>query len=152
MKSLHKVASLGVLISFTAMILTVTLQIFSRFLLDSSPSWTEEAARAFFIYTIAFGVGAGIQNGSFVRLELIHRYLKARHIQLLDATVWALVVIFTGTISYYAWLFLQFGFNEKSPAMEIPMAFVFAGMFILMILMFIFSINVLVRTLTKTDK
>lgn len=152
MKQLHKIARLGVLISFTAMILTVMLQIFSRFLLESTPSWTEEAARAFFIYTIAFGVGAGIQNGSFVRLELIHRYLKTRHMQILDASVWATIVIFTGIISYFALVFLQYGFDEKSPAMEIPMALVFAGLFILMIIMFIFSANLLVRTLTTSDK
>ncbi|MCC5931930.1 MAG: TRAP transporter small permease [Cyclobacteriaceae bacterium] len=134
------------------MILTVTLQIFSRFLLESTPSWTEEAARAFFIYTIAFGVGSGIQNGSFVRLELIHRYLKEESIKILDATVWALVVVFMGISSYYAWVFLQYGFDETSPAMEIPMAFVFAGLFILMVMMLIFSIDVLIRILFNPKK
>lgn len=152
MKPLHKLARLGVLISFTAMILTVMLQIFSRFFMDSTPSWTEEAARAFFIYTIAFGVGAGIQNGSFVRLELVHRYLKTRFVQILDATVWALVVVFTGIISYHGLVFLQFGLDEKSPAMEISMTWVFAGLCILMIMMFIFSAEVLYRTMTKSDK
>ena len=51
-----KILSAGTLISTLALLSSVIIQIYGRFFMESAPSWTEEAARVFFIYTMSFGV------------------------------------------------------------------------------------------------
>ena len=45
---------------YLAFCICVLIQIISRNLLPSAPSWTEEAARYTFIYMVAFGCGVAI--------------------------------------------------------------------------------------------
>ena len=78
MEHLSKLYKAGALVSFTAMIVVVVLQVFTRYFIESAPHWTEELARIFFIYSVAFGTGTGFQNGDFIRLDLIQKYISGR--------------------------------------------------------------------------
>ena len=51
----ERILGLGTFLCFTALIITVLIQIFTRFLpLGISFIWTEEATRFFFIFSVVF--------------------------------------------------------------------------------------------------
>jgi len=95
-KVTYKLFNAGALISLGAMIVIVALQVFTRFFMESTPHWTEEAARIFFIYSVAFGTAIGIKNGDFIKLNLIGKYLSSRNDRLLNFFIDLTTIAFAG--------------------------------------------------------
>ena len=135
----------GALLSLAAMISVVTIQVVARFFLDSTPHWTEEAARIFFIYSVAFGTGTGIKNGDFIRLNLIGRYLSPRIDSLLNILTDGLIVVFSVILTIHSFRFVKLGMDELSPALEITMGFVFISISITGISIAVFTLENLVK-------
>lgn len=145
MKTTYKLFMAGALLSLAAMISVVTIQVVARFFLDSTPHWTEEAARIFFIYSVAFGTGTGIKNGDFIRLNLIGRYLSPRIDSLLNILTDGLIVVFSVILTIHSFRFVKLGMDELSPALEITMGFVFISISITGISIAVFTLENLVK-------
>lgn len=131
MKVTYKLFNAGALISLGAMIIIVALQVFTRFFMESTPHWTEEAARIFFIYSVAFGTAIGIKNGDFVKLNLIGKYLSSRNDRLLNIFVDLTTIAFALILILHSIKFVKLGMDELSPALEITMGFVFLSITII---------------------
>lgn len=131
MKVTYKLFNAGALISLGAMIIIVALQVFTRFFMESTPHWTEEAARMFFIYSVAFGTAIGIRNGDFVKLNLIGKYLSSRNDRLLNIFVDLTTIAFALILILHSIKFVKLGMDELSPALEITMGFVFLSITII---------------------
>ena len=139
MKLTYKLFNAGALISLGSMILIVTIQVFTRFLMESTPHWTEEAARIFFIYSVAFGTATGIKNGDFIRLNLIGKYLSSRYDKLLNIFTEMTTIAFAITLVIHSIKFVKLGMDELSPALEITMGFVFLSITIIGLSIVIFT-------------
>src|SRR5690554_3853595 len=125
MKWILRLFKLGALISLISMLLVVAIQVFARYFLVSTPHWTEEAARMFFIYSVAFGTGIGIVNGDFIRLDLIEKYLSLKMLRVMDDCTDLIVIAFSLCLLSGSIEFVKLGLDELSPALEITMGFVF---------------------------
>lgn len=150
----YRLFSAGAILGLAAMIIVVAIQIFFRFFTESAPHWTEEAARIFFIYSVAFGTGTAIRRGDFISLNLIQKYLSPRHDKLLQILTDIVVIVFSVIMTIYSLAFTGLGLDERSPALEIPMALVFFSMVIISLSIAIFSLEHLVRLIrgTNTDQ
>ena len=51
-KTIGWVLKCGTFVSSFGFIITVSIQVFSRYILENVPVWTEEASRILFIYSI----------------------------------------------------------------------------------------------------
>jgi TRAP-type transport system small permease protein len=141
----------GTIISLGAMIAVVGIQVFFRYFVDFTPHWTEELARVFFIYSVAFGTGTGIRNGDFIRLDLVSRYLSPSSDRLLKILTDVAIIIFSIIMAIYSIQFARSGFVEKSPALEITMGFVFISMVILSLGITIFTLEHLVGLVRRNS-
>ncbi len=139
MKLIYKLFKAGALISLVSMIMVVTIQVFTRFFMESTPHWTEEAARIFFVYSVAFGTAPGIKNGDFVRLDLIGKYLSPRNDRWLKIVTDMAVLIFSAIIMIHSVRFVKLGMDELSPSLEITMGFVFISIAIIGLSVAIFT-------------
>ncbi len=146
LKAAHKIAEYGTLLSFSGMILAVSIQVVARFLLPSAPSWTEEISRVFFIYMVAFGISTAIREKAFVRLELLYNYISKKVADKIDRMIQWAVTIFSLSMLYYSFEFLKIGINEQSPSLKISMSVVFASMFVMMLSIALFTFDQLLRT------
>lgn len=148
----HRISSFGAFISMLGMVAAVGIQVVARFLLPSAPAWTEEIARIFFIYLVAFGVGIGIKDNAFVKLELIRNYLSDKTHRKLQVFMLFTILLFSISMFYYSFLFMMVGLHEKSPAIEISMGFVFFSILILMFSAAIFSLEQLLLLSQSKNK
>lgn len=128
---LGRILKYGTLISTLGLIGTVLLQIFARFLLESAPSWTEEASRFLFIYAISFASGLAMKQNYYVHLDLIFNKLSPKGQQLLEFLIASLVVLLFGIFTFFSVQFISLGHAETSPSMRIPMSFAFLSMFVM---------------------
>ena len=114
----------------------VMIQIISRNLLPSAPSWTEEAARYTFIYMVAFGCGVAVLKDEFVFVEFLRDWMEAKGWHKLNKLVRFIVTLAMLALSAFL-LFrsvpeLAFiKFRMVSTAMQIPMQVVYFSQILL---------------------
>ncbi len=139
-KMISKLFKIGALVSLVSMIGVVTLQVFARYFLESTPHWTEEAARMLFIYAVAFGTGTGIQNGDFIRLDLIEKYLSPQMGWWLNVVTDILIIVFAVLLAFGSIQFIRLGMDEMSPALELPMGLVFVSILLIGLSIILFTL------------
>ena len=122
---------LGTLISTVLLVISVLVQIYARFFMESAPSWTEEASRLFFIYAISFASGLAFKQNYFVALDVISSRLSNRWNAIFVVLVDGLVFLLFIFISIHSIKYIQLGLAERSPSLGFNMSFSFASMLLL---------------------
>ncbi len=56
------------LVSFSLLALIVGWQVFARYILNNSPSWSEPLAMLLLLYAVMLGTAVGVRNGSHLSL------------------------------------------------------------------------------------
>lgn len=76
-----------------AMTAIIAWQVFGRFILASSPSWTEQASLILMIWYVMFAAAAGVHEGFHIRIGLLEEQLgeRARPVLRLVAAVIAVL-------------------------------------------------------------
>lgn len=130
----------GTFLATLAFIACILLQIFARLFLTAAPSWTEEAARLFFVLAVGFASGLALRGGDYVHFDFLVRRLspvgRRRVLFGVDLTTAGLFLIFT----VYAARFMWMGWAESSPSLKFPMAIAFAGTLILGISVSVYAV------------
>ncbi len=137
---MDKVLEAGTLLSLMGMIVVVTIQVFARFALPKAPPWTEEAARIFFVYTVAFAAGLAVKTDAFVSVDTFVNLLPRKAQSLIKMFVYLVVVIFMGIIVYHSITYIKVGSIQLSPALRIRMSYVFASTFIVSFFIGLYSL------------
>ena len=76
-----------------AMTAIIAWQVFGRFILDASPSWTEQASLILMIWYVMFAAAAGVHEGFHIRIALLEERLgeRARPVMRLVAAIVAVL-------------------------------------------------------------
>ena len=95
-----------------AMVGVISWQVFGRFVLNSSPSWTEQAAMILMIWYVFFAAAAGVWECFHIRIEMLEQRLSASLTRKLRIAIHALVAMFGLVLLVYgaqlAWLVRDF--------------------------------------------
>lgn len=131
---LIRLAALGLV----AMAAIVIWQVFGRFVLDSSPSWTEQAALVLMIWYVMLASAAGVHEGFHIRIALLEERLGPRAAALRRFT--ALIVLALGLVLFVygaqlAWLVR----DHAMPSLGISRAVAYIPMPISGLLMALFA-------------
>lgn len=103
-------------------IAAVVVQVFSRTFLPTVPSWTEEAARYLFIYSVAFGAGIVALKDEYARVDVLSSHFAPGFKKIYELAVCVLLLVFDIYLAVYSipkFVFLKF--RMVSTAMQIPM-------------------------------
>lgn len=126
-KLLGKFFKWGTLLSTLGFVGCTIIQIYARFFMEKAPSWTEEAARLFFVFAIGFASGLALKSNYYVHFDFLFEKMKSswkkRLIVCIDTFTFILFLVFT----YYSLQFVAAGLVEKSPSLKFPMAVAFFG-------------------------
>lgn len=125
------VMKLATLASTAAFAGAVLLQIFARLFLATAPSWTEEAARVFFVLAVGSSAGLALRSGEYVHFDFLYRRLGPRAQRCLTLLIDAATVVLFAVFTVGAVRFAIMGLAERSPSLRFPMAIPFAGIVVL---------------------
>lgn len=108
----------------------VMVQIVSRNLLPSAPSWTEELARYTFIYMVAFGCGVSVLKDEFVFVEFLRDALESKGLHTANKVIRFAVTVIMLALSLFILFkavpgFVFIKFRMVSTAMQLPMQLVY---------------------------
>lgn len=119
----------GTAVALLAVTVTlVILQVFFRYVLNSSLSWSEEAARYLFIWSAVLGFSSSVEARRLFRFDMVARRLPPLGARLcvglyalaVVAVLWALVVSGRTLVAATA--------SQTSPAIGLPMALPYAAL------------------------
>jgi TRAP-type C4-dicarboxylate transport system permease small subunit len=129
-KKLQKANSVLIGAALLAMIAVVFLQTFCRFVIFRSLTWSEELSRYLFVAIIALGINLATTKHMFVRIEIIDGYLKGKALLVLNVIRRAVAMYVSLVFVYSGYRLIQIGGYQVSPAMAIPMSFLYGIIFL----------------------
>ncbi len=106
-----------------AMVVSISIQVFGRYVLRSSPGWTAETARFLMIWITMLASAAVIRRNGHISVTVIVEMLPRR---IALAIYWVrdtLILILSGSLAWYGFGFAMVGARRDSPALEIPMSY-----------------------------
>jgi TRAP-type C4-dicarboxylate transport system permease small subunit len=106
----------------------VVLQVFFRYVLNSSLSWSEEVARYLFIWAALLGFSSSVEAGRLFRFEMLAVRLPAAGRLICAALFVCAAVAFIGVLVFNGSLLVAHTASQSSPAMEMPMAIAYAAL------------------------
>ena len=104
------------------LIVVVCLQVFCRYVLQSSLDWTEEMARYMVIWSVLFGCSFAMRTGSHLELSILRNFVGDRAKKVLECIscivclIFSLIMIYAGMESV-----INIHWSEQlTPAMHLP--------------------------------
>lgn len=116
-----------VAVGIAAIACMLIAQVFFRYVLNASLSWTEEVSTFTLIWVGIFGVASGLRTESFIAFTLFRTHRKAWLRGVSAFVAWGGTLIFAGLLVFYGWG-ASFGrpYSPISAAASIPLAWVYA--------------------------
>lgn len=116
-----------VVLMMAAMSVIIGLQIFMRYVMGASLSWSEELSRYLFIWATYLGVAYGVRKDAHIRVSMVTDAMSRRnaaYIRILTHVIFGAFAVF---VMYQGWIMVEktFRFGQKSASLGIPMGFVY---------------------------
>lgn len=107
--------------TFAVLIFACVLQIFTRFVLNNSLSWTEELARYAFIWSNFLGAAICTQKESHATVTAVTDLLPAKAQTVLKMAVSLIVILVAGVLIWYGFKVAYAVRLQLSPALRVSM-------------------------------
>lgn len=128
-----------VLIIFWALIIIVSLQFITRYILNDSLAWTEEIARYFLILLGFIGGITCVRKGKHIFLEFFYRYLPISYIKPIALFVESIVASFFTYIGYLS-IELASRTSQNMVSVNLPKSVLYYTVMIACFVMAIFAL------------
>ena len=106
----------------------VILQVFFRYVLNSSLSWSEEAARYLFIWASVLGFSSCVEAGRLFRFEMLAAHLPPAGQRVCTALYVGAAAAFVGVLIVNGSMLAWHTMSQVSPAIGLPMAAAYAAL------------------------
>lgn len=126
-KIINKVIFFLIALTFSILILSCVLQVFTRFILNNSLSWTEELSRYSFIWANFLGGIFCTKKGLHAVVTIITDYLNKKWKNILNIVVNVVVALISILIIIYGVKVTYTVRGQLSPALRISMSYVYAA-------------------------
>ena len=140
------VSYIGIAI-FAVLIVACVLQVFFRFVLNNSLSWSEELARYLFVYDVMIGAAMAIRRNSHLQIYININLLKPKTRCVFTIVATVAGIVFMAFLFSYSLTLVQTGARTMSAGLGIPMSIPYACMPIGLVLMILTSIEVICKNI-----
>lgn len=127
----------------TAFVMTVMifLQVVYRYVLGESLSFSEELARYMFIWSVAMGSALALKTRSHIGVELLVERLPKSLGNQAKGLACLISLVFYGMLIWYGFEMVVETMDQESPALELPMGYVYLSIPLSAIVLFICEIK-----------
>ena len=120
----------GVAAIFAAMCLVGLLQVFNRFVLNKSLSWSEEFQIFCHIWIVFLAIPIAYRRGAHLSVESFSSMLPPAARRVFDVLIELLWIWFAVALTCLSWQVSEVAKLQGSPGLEIPMSYPYYGMVI----------------------
>jgi TRAP-type C4-dicarboxylate transport system permease small subunit len=113
---------------FAAMCAVGLLQVFNRFVLNKSLSWSEEFQIFCHVWIVFLAIPIAYRRGAHLAIESFRGRLPRRAGRAFDLAIELLWAAFAGSLAWLSYRVAQVAQLQHSPGLEIPMSWPYYGM------------------------
>jgi TRAP-type C4-dicarboxylate transport system permease small subunit len=142
----------ALIILMAAMVLTVTWQVLTRFILRQPSDFTEELARFLLIWIGLLGASYALRNRAHLGIDLLASRLAGLRRQVLDTLVYGTIILFAVLVMIVGGVRLvqlAFALNQISAALGIRMGYVYLVIPLSGLLIIYYSIVSILQAISK---
>ena len=118
----------GVAAIFAAMCLVGLLQVFNRFVLNKSLSWSEEFQIFCHIWIVFLAIPIAYRRGAHLSVDSFRSMLPPRAGEFFDFLIELIWIWFAVALTWLSWKVSEVAKLQDSPGLEIPMSYPYYGM------------------------
>lgn len=110
-----------------AMSLLIGIQIFMRYVVGASLSWSEELARYLFIWATYLGIAYAVRKDAHIRVTMLTDILSPNWRRAMRILTHVIFGAFALYVMYQGWFMVEktFRFGQKSASLGLPMGYVY---------------------------
>ena len=138
--------------SMAVLTIDVTWQVITRFILKNPSNWTEELATNLMIWVGLLGAAVAMNYKAHLGIDYFVGKLQPKKRLATEAFVYLMVAlfsIFVMVVGGFRLVAVTFMFGQVSPALGMPMGYVYLSIPVSGIFLSIYSIEFLIETLLK---
>lgn len=128
MRHIHFAVHLLLAALFAVMVVVGTMQVFNRFLLNNSLSWSEELQKFSFIWLVFFAIPVAYQRGSHLCVDAITNLFPTRARAALAKGVDVMWLVLGLAFVFLTWKLMNVARYQQSAGLGLSMAWVYSGM------------------------
>lgn len=129
------------------MVLTILLQVFFRYALNSALPWPEEVARALMIWMMALVAAKGYREKAFVAIELLPDSLPYQAGRVLKLILLVLAGLVLYRLFFLGLDFFDRGFRTRMASVQLQRAWVYLAMPVCFGTMFLVNIELILKNI-----
>ncbi len=151
-KGITKILSFILIVLMAVMVLDVTWQVITRFIMKNPSSFTEELAGFLLIWIGLLGASYALHTRAHLGIDVLTFKLigvKKQAVEILIYTIVLLFAFFVMVIGGFRLVNLTFTLNQISPAMGLKMGYVYLVIPVTGILFIYYSIDFIVQAIKK---
>ncbi|MGB6105038.1 MAG: TRAP transporter small permease [Pusillimonas sp.] len=130
MRYANRLAEALLTILFSAMVIVGSLQVFNRFFINVSLSWSEEFQKYAFIWLVFIAIPVAYNRYAHLRVDSLIGLFPARLRQTLALAVDVLWMLLGLALVALTWRIMQVTRFQESPGLGISMSWVYCGMLV----------------------
>jgi len=139
-------------IGLILMTVFVAWQIFGRYVLNASPSWTEPASLLLMSWFILLGSAAGVREGNHLGFEIGLHYAPPPLRKAMLIVTEVLVIGFGGAMAWYGIDLAVETWSAAMPGLPIPQGLDYVPLVVGGVLIALFALEKLVRLLARGEE
>lgn len=144
---IETILKIGTLASFVGLIVTVLLQVITRFFIPGvTLVWTEEGSRFLFKFAVAFGAPLAMKHNEYVNVDIILNMLKGKSKDVLNVIIQIMSIGLFAVVLKESWAFVKIGQSQMSPTLGMPMSVSHSAIFVASLFIILYGIVNLYKT------
>lgn len=149
-RALDRIAGIVIAVAAAALLGLVLVQgwqVFTRYVLNDSPSWTEPVTLLLLATAMSLGAAAGVHTRRHFGFFLLHDHVRPAIRQAIDVLVALIIACIGLVIAYWAAILLVDGLDIRIAGANLPQSINYLPLSLGGALMALFAINQLVLSL-----
>ncbi|MFH1539194.1 MAG: TRAP transporter small permease, partial [bacterium] len=133
---ISKIVEAATCVLLTALVVIISYQVFSRFVLNTTPYWTEEISLVLVVWFGLLGAGLGVRDGAHLAVEFLVRLFPEGIQQSCRRLSYAMISCFAVVMVVSGGRLVLMTTGQTLPATNLPVAITYlaiplGGLFIL---------------------
>ncbi len=125
LQALEKFLKAIVIVANGLMLLLVFGQVITRYIFAWTPAWGEELSRYLFVWVVFLSLPLVASYGGHMCIETLTSRVHGATLKFLNIVADAFSIVFLGIMVYYGCIMVSRTSFQTSPAMQIPMSWVY---------------------------
>ncbi|HLT45194.1 MAG TPA: TRAP transporter small permease [Luteimonas sp.] len=126
-------------------------QVFARYVVNDSPSWTEPVTIVLLAAAMSFGAASGVHTGRHFGFFLLAQAMRPLQRRIVDTVVNLVIVAIGAVLAGWGWVLLVDGFDVKMAGAPLPRSLPYLPLAIGGALMVVFALARGIATWTRQE-